>query len=216
MKKLLLLFFLFFNLSALLAQELDKAYYEPYNFPQKYESDRFNRNLNLTFAFPILGGHYYNLTLYGDVARIKLAEFMNIHFGLGISGGMRYNKNVLYMVDDQKAYDLNTAYFAKALVGGGITFRLLNPVNLSLRSGFAGGYELYESSSVRPMLTDGEWSKVKYKQNTQFYFRPGYFYNATLFFRIKKTGLNVSHGAYFLATGLEFMNSVGFTFPVSN
>lgn len=201
---------------SLLSQPTDKNYYSPYNFPNKYESDKMNKNFNMSFVFPVFGGHYYNSYNYADFARIKIIEYMNINFGIGVSGGWYSNKTVHYTIESQEAYTLKTANFIKALLGGGLTFRLADPINLSARCGYLVGKENYITSEIRPAYLYNYWDKVTYSQSSNFKFRSGFFYNFTLLYAFKAGGLSVSRGAFFMASGIEFMNSIGIVFPIGN
>lgn len=214
MKHILLIFALLLIAPGLRAQTTAQDYYAPYNFPNKYESDKLNKNLSLSFALP-LGSKFYGLQLYSDVARIRITEFMNINFGLGAMGGYSNDKKTLYEISGEKAFVRKTVLFGRVMAGGGLTFRLANPLNLSVRSGITGSYELYKTSEVRPLLVNTGWQKLTYDQRSE-YFRPGFFYNVTIFYKLKKIALGLSHGVYYMATGPELINSIGFVFPIGN
>ncbi len=200
------------------AQDVKDDYYTPYNFPDTYESDRLNRNFTLAFSVPPIGKGFYSILGYGDIGKISITEYLHVTYGLGFSAGLLHKRTVLYELKGEKAYDLDQDLFAKALAGGGLTFRLLNPVNFSFRAGFIGGYEQYSISNVRPYypLDEEKLDKFEYKKATEYYFPISYFTNISVFVPLKKARLSLSYVNMHLVQGKTNIIYGGFVFPVSN
>ncbi|MCC2545540.1 hypothetical protein LJY25_03720 [Hymenobacter sp. BT175] len=198
------------------AQVLDEAYYQPYNFPDAYESDKLNRHFTLAVTVAPIGDGYYSLLGYGDIGKLKLTEYLHATYGLGFAGGLRHDRTIIYTLGQAKAYDLEQDIFAKAMAGGGLTLRLLNPVNFSLRAGFMGGYENYSIAYVRPYSSDAKSDTYEYKQMSEYYFPISYFTNASVFVPLKKVRLSLSYVNLHLLRGQTNMVYTGLVFPLSN
>jgi hypothetical protein len=200
------------------AQELDKTYYQPYNYPDSYELDRLSRNFTFSLSAPPIGSGYYSVMGYGDVAKINLTEFMNINFGLGFTGGLRRVRTHAYELDGNKGYDQERDFFAKAMAGGGLTFRLLNPLNFSVRTGLVAGYEEYTVSVVRPYYTSNEskLETLEYKQAHYFNFPISQFTNISVFYSFRSLTLSASHVNLYLPGGQLKLNYLGVVIPVAN